>query len=193
MDYLIILLIMVITLVLISQRSKNSLHMVQLEEYDSQNYKKWILNNKKKAYSFEKTSQPVKKPLVFTKRATRLYIANIIISGIILLIPSILYLSTNQVLYIIILVALAFIIYRQQPDLMYYSNVLIKPLEDNINMGYYRAAQEKIKNRKDLNVIGITGSFGKTSTKFILGTILQEKFKVLKLQNLTIHLWDYLK
>lgn len=179
MDYLIILLIMVITLVLISQRSKNSLHMVQLEEYDSQNYKKWILNNRKKAYSFEKTSQPVKKPLVFTKRATRLYIANIIISGIILLIPSILYLSTNQVLYIIILVALAFIIYRQQPDLMYYSNVLIKPLEDNINMGYYRAAQEKIKNRKDLTVIGITGSFGKTSTKFILGTILQEKFKVL--------------
>ena len=62
MDYLIILLIMVITLVLISQRSKNSLHMVQLEEYDSQNYKKWILNNKKKAYSFEKTSQPVKNP-----------------------------------------------------------------------------------------------------------------------------------
>lgn len=32
---------------------------------------------------------------------------------------------------------------------------------------------------EDLHVVGITGSFGKTSTKFITGTILNEKYRVL--------------
>ena len=32
---------------------------------------------------------------------------------------------------------------------------------------------------EDLYVIGITGSFGKTSTKFITSTILKQKYKVL--------------
>lgn len=41
-------------------------------------------------------------------------------------------------------------------------------------------AKEKRKKFKDLIVIGITGSYGKTSTKEFLATILSEKFKVLK-------------
>jgi UDP-N-acetylmuramoyl-tripeptide--D-alanyl-D-alanine ligase len=43
--------------------------------------------------------------------------------------------------------------------------------------------QKAIKKRekfKDLLVVGITGSYGKTSTKEFLATILSEKFKVLK-------------
>lgn len=179
MNYLIILLIMTFTLILISQRSKSSLHIVQLEGYDSENYRKWILNNREKAYGFKNTTQTVKTPLVFTKRATRLYMFNRILSGIFLLIPAIFYLLTGKIVYIIVLGVIAFIVYRQQPDIMYLSNLLIKPLEDKINMGYYRSAQEKIKNREDLTVVGITGSFGKTSTKFILGTILGERFNVL--------------
>ncbi len=43
----------------------------------------------------------------------------------------------------------------------------------------YRA-RKIIEERKDLLVIGITGSFGKTSTKEYLTSILNEKFKVLK-------------
>jgi len=41
-------------------------------------------------------------------------------------------------------------------------------------------AEEKRLKFKNLLVIGITGSFGKTSTKEFLATILSEKFKVLK-------------
>jgi len=43
-----------------------------------------------------------------------------------------------------------------------------------------RKAEEKISNFKELITIGITGSFGKTSTKEFLSTILSEKFNVLK-------------
>ncbi len=43
-----------------------------------------------------------------------------------------------------------------------------------------RKAIKKREKFKDLLVIGITGSYGKTSTKEFLATILSEKFKVLK-------------
>ena len=41
-------------------------------------------------------------------------------------------------------------------------------------------AKNKLQNHKSLKIIGITGSFGKTSTKEYLYTILSEKFNVLK-------------
>jgi len=42
------------------------------------------------------------------------------------------------------------------------------------------AKAKKIMDSKDLNVIAITGSYGKTTTKEILYSILSEKFKTLK-------------
>ena len=43
-----------------------------------------------------------------------------------------------------------------------------------------KKASQKIEKFKDLIVIGITGSFGKTSTKEFLAKILEKKYKVLK-------------
>ncbi len=43
-----------------------------------------------------------------------------------------------------------------------------------------KKAKEKREEFKDLLVIGITGSYGKTSTKEFLAAILEEKFKILK-------------
>lgn len=62
---------------------------------------------------------------------------------------------------------------------MIYANMIMIPVEKNINQGFYNSAQNKIKAREDLTVVGITGSFGKTSTKFIIGTILKESYNVL--------------
>ena len=53
------------------------------------------------------------------------------------------------------------------------------PIEKLVSEMYFRDAQKKLAARPDLIKIGITGSYGKTSVKFILGTILQEKFQVL--------------
>jgi UDP-N-acetylmuramoyl-tripeptide--D-alanyl-D-alanine ligase len=49
----------------------------------------------------------------------------------------------------------------------------------------FRKAQEKRLSRKDLVVIGITGSFGKTSVKEYLSYILSDHFKVLKTERNT--------
>ena len=43
-----------------------------------------------------------------------------------------------------------------------------------------KRASEKMKRLKKIKVIGITGSYGKTSTKEFLYTILSEKYKVVK-------------
>ena len=53
------------------------------------------------------------------------------------------------------------------------------PMERGINRLYQRDAERILASRPDLIKIGITGSYGKTSVKFILGTILEEKYRVL--------------
>src|SRR5699024_11125782 len=84
-----------------------------------------------------------------------------------------------RVLYFPILIFIGTVIYYFQSEYIYISNAILKPMEDNINMNYFKNAQSKIQKMKNLRVVGITGSFGKTSNKFITGTILNKKFKVL--------------
>ena len=59
------------------------------------------------------------------------------------------------------------------------SGLLAWPIEKGISELYFRDAQKILRSRSDLIRIGITGSWGKTSVKFILGTILEEKYRTL--------------
>ena len=56
---------------------------------------------------------------------------------------------------------------------------LLSPVERHINRHYYRDAEHRLQAMPGLKVIGITGSYGKTSTKHYLETILSEHFDVL--------------
>ncbi|MBR3300764.1 MAG: UDP-N-acetylmuramoyl-tripeptide--D-alanyl-D-alanine ligase [Clostridia bacterium] len=53
---------------------------------------------------------------------------------------------------------------------------LTAPAENLISRFYVNDAKKVLKRNPRLKVIGITGSFGKTTTKFILSRILSEKF-----------------
>lgn len=59
------------------------------------------------------------------------------------------------------------------------SNILILPLDLYLKRKIIQKAKQKISTYKDLKVIAITGSYGKTTTKEILWTILSESFQVL--------------
>lgn len=59
------------------------------------------------------------------------------------------------------------------------ANAVMKPVEDHINMGFFKDAQRIIDSLPGLTKIGLTGSFGKTSSKFILGQVLEQQFNVL--------------
>jgi len=55
---------------------------------------------------------------------------------------------------------------------------LMQPVETAIQRGFKRQARRRLQSRPDLTVIGITGSYGKTSTKFILAELLRQKYNV---------------
>ncbi|MDY0236608.1 MAG: UDP-N-acetylmuramoyl-tripeptide--D-alanyl-D-alanine ligase [Gudongella sp.] len=188
MDFRVILILIGLSSIfgyLIKERTKESLHMVQLEGYDPEHYLKWLSNNKKRAYSIKKEKMPIKKPLVMTDRAKRLFYANWVLNVLIITILTVAvmtvisFLGSHLVVTLVIMGFFMVLAYYWQPIFMWITTLIMRPIENSINMGFYKKAQEKIKQREDLTVIGITGSFGKTSTKFIVGTILSSKFNVL--------------
>lgn len=183
---IIVLISGIIALGLIANGSKDFLHILQLTGYDSEQYSKWVKENRKKVFSFKSSRQESKKPLVFTNRAKRLFGTFVSVNG--MFIGLFIYKARNFLkptpayifpMILIILILLYFGLYLLRAMMLQLSNEIIGPLEERVNMGFYKEAQRKIKSREDLTVVGVTGSFGKTSTKFILGTILSEKFSVL--------------
>ena len=64
------------------------------------------------------------------------------------------------------------------PILVPFVHFLMRPIEKAITKGYLKKAKNKLTQYPDLIKIGITGSFGKTSTKNFLATILAEKYSV---------------
>ncbi|MFR9504380.1 MAG: UDP-N-acetylmuramoyl-tripeptide--D-alanyl-D-alanine ligase [Rikenellaceae bacterium] len=59
------------------------------------------------------------------------------------------------------------------------ANIVNSPFEYFITQWYINDARKIIRSRKDLIIIGITGSYGKTSTKNYLYRMLTEKYNVL--------------
>ena len=100
-----------------------------------------------------------KKPFVMTARMKRLYITLGIVAVILL------YISPLFMAALFALVALA--------------GLISLPIEKGINRMYMRDAQRRMNAQPGLIRIGITGSYGKTSVKNILYTILSQKYNVL--------------
>ncbi len=58
------------------------------------------------------------------------------------------------------------------------ANLINRPMERAITRWYYNDAKRILRSMPHLKVIGITGSFGKTSTKHFLYRVLSEKYNV---------------
>ncbi|MBQ1252975.1 MAG: UDP-N-acetylmuramoyl-tripeptide--D-alanyl-D-alanine ligase [Alistipes sp.] len=111
-----------------------------------------------------------KKPIVYTNRVKRLLATAAILSAGVL--GCIYFINPDYILSAgAALLAL--------PVVMLVANLLNKPLEAAISRWYYNDAKRILHSMPDLKIIGITGSFGKTSTKHYLYRILSEKYNVL--------------
>ena len=121
------------------------------------------------------SEKQAKKAFVITPRVKRLYATSFIVLSI-LLILLILWVRIAEAR---IASALILIFPALLPVLIALCGLLAWPLEKIISELYFRDAQRILKERSDLLRIGITGSWGKTSVKFILGTILGEKYQTL--------------
>ncbi len=115
------------------------------------------------------------KKLVFTDRIKRLFAAAIIT----LLVFVILYWVTPATFIGRISAVLVFVLSFVAPILTYISWGITYPIEKAFSKWYVNDAKKILKNHKNLKVVGITGSYGKTTTKFILTRILSEKYNTL--------------
>ena len=116
---------------------------------------------------------PAKKKLVFTKRVKRLLAIHTALYMVIFMVIDVL---GDYVVQLRTLPLLAPAVWVWAIAL---SAKLAQPVENHINRGFFKDAQRILNSREDLIKIGITGSYGKTSTKFILGTLLKEKYNTL--------------
>ena len=120
--------------------------------------------------AWKEFSTVYKKPIVYTMRVKRLFLSAAtltaaVIGAALVFIPE--YAPA---------VALALLV---MPIVMLAANLVNKPLEAAIARWYYNDAKRILRSMPDLKIIGVTGSFGKTSTKHYLYRILSERYNVL--------------
>ncbi|SKA85078.1 UDP-N-acetylmuramoyl-tripeptide--D-alanyl-D-alanine ligase [Caloramator quimbayensis] len=123
-------------------------------------------------YKNENKKVKAKKPLVYTSRAKRLLSCNVIVIGLLLYV---IFRFSSFGIFILSLILIRIIL----SIIMLLSTIIMYPIEMLIQYRYFREAQIKIRRMKNLKVIGITGSYGKTSTKYFIKTILSEKYNTL--------------
>jgi UDP-N-acetylmuramoyl-tripeptide--D-alanyl-D-alanine ligase len=177
------------------RRAVRALHMWQLDSYIARRYVQWLFA-KPFERSFDLPSMvigvaawfapapygslawiawcvwlllkpdtiPVKKPLDYTVRAKRT-------------------LWTARALLIFLaaipFAPLALVLIHAAPWALLFANLLLKPVQARINRGFVRQAAARLAELHPL-VIGVAGSYGKTSTKYFLDVLLSEKYTVIK-------------
>lgn len=116
--------------------------------------------------------QKAKKPLVYTKRVNRMLITTTLL-GFSVLVVAILF--WNLLLTAILFPLLGVL----APWVVLFANTINQPIEKSINQNFINEAEKMIASMPNLTVIGVTGSYGKTSVKFYLQKLLSAKYNVL--------------
>ncbi|MCK5332729.1 UDP-N-acetylmuramoyl-tripeptide--D-alanyl-D-alanine ligase [Candidatus Parcubacteria bacterium] len=78
------------------------------------------------------------------------------------------------------IVILLLTVYLINPLIIFLSVLAVNPFFNYKKQKILRTATEKMSKQQRVKVIGITGSYGKTSTKEFLFTILSKRYKVIK-------------
>lgn len=192
-------------LVYFYKKVRHGLHILQLENYYNDRYATWMNQNIKLVFDIKVIGlmaipivlfligyskfafylniiaylvlilttkrKKEKKPFVTTARIKRMYITYVIIFIALFLITN----FANLITGLIIANVFSMIAYT----FVYIVNLINSPIEGSIRAGYCRKASNNLKSINGLEVIGITGSYGKTSTKYIVNTILSQKYNTL--------------
>ncbi len=112
------------------------------------------------------------KRLVVTARVTRLYATAGIVLAAVCILTALLPASRALTMVMCLL-------WLCTPALAMLSNLINRPVERGVARYYIRDAKNILAGHKGLRIIGVTGSYGKTSTKYILGRMLSERYNVL--------------
>ncbi|MDQ3981577.1 MAG: UDP-N-acetylmuramoyl-tripeptide--D-alanyl-D-alanine ligase, partial [Actinomycetota bacterium] len=152
-------------------RLRRALHVFQLEVYKRPNFRRWLGANRDRARFLRPLT--AKKPLVMTGRAWRILATATLFSVAGVLLPAAAaHLFLGGAPADLIAWALATIaLFVWGPLLIPAADWALTPVQDAINRRYLRRARRKLAAVSP-TVVGITGSYGKTSTKFAVGALL---------------------
>jgi len=128
-------------------------------------------------FGWANAKKPQKKPLKYTGRVIRLIVALTVVTAVFWMDLFIGFdisswggfLLMNLVHYLPGLLLPLFVLLAW---------LITWPIENRIKAWYFNDAKKKLAAR-DIPKLAITGSYGKTSTKFILGTLIAEKYNTL--------------
>lgn len=133
-----------------------------------------------------------KKPLVYTPRVKRLLATTGIMWILVLFVVSLpwIYVSLRGMTVLHngaesmhpLLRNLGFtllLLFLLQPVLILLVNLINHPVEQGINRHYISDAARILREMPGLQIIGVTGSYGKTSVKYFLNTLLSAQYNVL--------------
>lgn len=113
-----------------------------------------------------------KKKLVYTARVKRM-IATIFIVTAVIIVLAVIFLDISRLPSVLaMLVGIQLI-------MNVVSNTINHPLEWGVRQYYINDAKRMLRGSTNLKIIGVTGSYGKTSVKFYLQTLLKDSFNVL--------------
>ena len=115
-----------------------------------------------------------KKPLVYTARVKRMLVTTGLLFIIVILLSLLPQIRSVKVSALFLLVL--FII---EPVLVLAANFIIHPVEQGIDRHYINDAARILREMPNLTIIGVTGSYGKTSVKYFLSKLLSTQFSVL--------------
>jgi UDP-N-acetylmuramoyl-tripeptide--D-alanyl-D-alanine ligase len=117
--------------------------------------------------------RPAVKPLVFTDRAKRLWALAMAPSALVVLAAIVVVaLDETSTASLGILLAGGLLSLAAAPWVLLAANLLLRPVQGAINRRYVHRARRSLSAWDPL-VVGITGSYGKTTTKFCVGAVLE--------------------
>ena len=158
-------------------RLRRALHVFQLEGYKRKRFLRWCRSNPGRALFLRRTT--AKKPLVMTGRAWRLLLGATILSALVVLLASAAaHLAGGWPYDIPTWAAATVLVFVGAPVILVAADVVLAPVQRAINARYLRAARRKLARFRPV-VIGVTGSFGKTSTKFAIEALAGPRGSVL--------------
>lgn len=133
-------------------------------------------------YSVNFKKEDTKIELNYTDRAKRLFMVNAIVNVALLALGLAIYtyFIPEFKAFIPLMLLFSTLIYYMNPYTLLLANKIMRPVEAGINKYFFDNAKKRVESFEGLNIVGITGSYGKTSVKFIASTIVEEKFNTLK-------------
>ncbi|MEK7472849.1 MAG: UDP-N-acetylmuramoyl-tripeptide--D-alanyl-D-alanine ligase [Patescibacteria group bacterium] len=147
---------------------KRYLTILQLEGYDLLRFIKWLIRN------LFSTQNENKVKLVYTIKIKLIIFVSILIEMLIV------FKTFNSTHNFLLIVSAFTIMYLGSFVIIILATLILKPLDILFRIYEITFIKNKLLSNKNLKIVGITGSYGKTSTKEILYQLIKSKYKTLR-------------